>query len=98
MLKERRPAPTDGATLTAAPFTVAKKYERLHVLHHEQRRGSARTPWSATQMLRETFSGEQIELREGEVAQTQEGKHRMFSACFLLCEVPTSTCSDVPQT
>lgn len=42
-----------------------------------------------------TFSGEWIELREGEVAQTQEGKHCMFSACSLLCEVPTSTCSDV---
>lgn len=51
--------------------------------------------WNATQMLKRTFSGEWIELRKGEVAQTQEGKHHMFSACSLLCEVSTSTCSDV---
>lgn len=45
--------------------------------------------------VKKTFSGEWIELRNGEVVQIQEGKHRMFSTCFLLCEAPTSTCSDV---
>lgn len=95
MLKEQHPAPTGGAMLTAAPFTVAKKCKHSTCLSRQvTKRQGMYTMECYSDVKKDIFRWmDWTQKQWGSPDPGRQTSHVL--PCFLLCEAPTSTCSDV---